>query len=794
MALPHLRFVWSPRRQEADWRLGLFGSFRPADGGSPALAVSLRGVLRWGLALGGVAYFAGAAALWSWLDRKPYNFVTYPDLVLPTRWSRLEALRGEATIQEALDNFRAQKWAAALKGLEIGLSRDPDTTKGRLELAALKLALNDRRSAEEILRAGLKHGYAGRPYLAEVCRVAAQGENYALWLFACDTALAQLAGQPQLATDRQWLVRQKLSALLAAGRNDEAVHLAGEEGETRSDIMREFKVLALLKDGRPAAAVDFLSDWRSQVSLPGEVEQVRRLQVRAFREAGRLDDMDRALEELRAATPRAPAPYAYAIIQRLLAGQRPPAETTFQDYLGRFSGQPANLDLLAEPLAEIAEEPLLERLLDRARAQGFNLLSIQRALVVAAMKNGHWSDASALLTEMKPRLPPNDPTGLLWLNLMSRTVTAALDPSEGAQAGLVDFLSPRHLPIRLYRDAVEGLRQAGRLMTARQILTLALGVYPDNAPLRESAAELDRTIAQLPKPAAPAPSAAVTLTEAGEAPFFAALNAAMQAGEAAGALDRIRTARTAPPPWLAAREDELRRDEILLTARLHDTTALATAASVFLDGSDTRSLATVTLAQQLHAGDTRPESLQLLQLVLRKTPGFPPALRQLAAWAPPGPAAAPAPPATPVVTATRPPPATPAADSGRPPTPGEADFLQSLAAAMKAGDPSAALAQILEIRTARPAWLAAHEQELRGDEVLLNGRRHDDVAMLTDVRLLLNSSTARSLTALELAKQLHSGDTLPESLLVVQEVLRKTPGFPPATRLLAEWQPPPPAN
>jgi hypothetical protein len=104
------------------------------------------------------------------------------------------------------------------------------------------------------------------------------------------------------------------------------------------------------------------------------------------------------------------------------------------------------------------------------------------------------------------------------------------------------------------------------------------------------------------------------------------------------------------------------------------------------------------------------------------------------------------------------------------------------------------LTQILGIRTARPTWLGDHEQDLRGDEVLLNGRLHDQVAMVTDLKLFLDGSTTRSLAALEVAKQLHAGDTDAESRLVVQEVLRKTPGFPPATRLLASWPVATPAN
>ena len=53
-----------------------------------------------------VGYFSGAFVLWALLEWRPYNFVSYADLVLPTRWSGVEKLRGQAQIAEGLEHFK----------------------------------------------------------------------------------------------------------------------------------------------------------------------------------------------------------------------------------------------------------------------------------------------------------------------------------------------------------------------------------------------------------------------------------------------------------------------------------------------------------------------------------------------------------------------------------------------------------------------------------------------------------------------------------------------------------------
>ncbi len=788
MRLPHLTLVWSPRRLSAGWRLGLWGEYRRSGGGPWALAVSVRGALLWGGALGLAVFLLAAGALLQFrLNALPFNSITYADLVLPWRWPQLSARRGQDHIAAGLEFLRQKKGREAKNYLEAGLRRYPQSTKARLVLASFALAQNDRAKAETLLRDGLSYGWPGRDYVAQLFALAAQGENYPLLIAAAETALAQLKDRPLLAEDRRWVVRQKLSALIAAGRADEAARVAVAEGESQGPVMREFHALALLKAGPPAAAVDFLTAWRAAARAPEEVAQTRRLLVRALREAGRPDEMNRVLEELRDADPARPEPYIYGTVQRLLANRREDAEKSYNAFLLRFGSKLASLVQLAEPLGEIGEEPLLTRLLAVSRDQRLPLLSLQRALAVAQMKNGHWADTRATLAAIRPALPPDDATGAFWLEWMSLTAAAAASPAQDTQEALANFARPHPYPLhlRLYLDTLDVLRRAGRAETAAQVFAFARGAYPASPSLGDQADAVAAGLARARDDAARLAVASLPTLPAVVAPevdFFRALGDPLTNPDPAAALAQIRAARSArpAPAWLATRDEELRRAEVALAARLSDAPALAATAGLWLTGDASRLNAAVALARQLHDAGFAAEAGQLLDAVLRKSPSFPSAARLLAEWRPAGT------PLTPVSV-------TPPAAAG---VANEAGFFQTLGDPLTNPDPAAALALLRGARAARPApgWLAARDADLRRAEVALTARLGDIPALTVAARQWLTTDPARANAATALARQLHDAGRPAEAAALADEIVRKIPAFSPVTRLRAEWAAPPPAG
>ncbi|MFA6286947.1 MAG: hypothetical protein WC661_06125 [Opitutaceae bacterium] len=650
MTLPKVKFSWRTSAITGGiWRGGLFCFYdaRAASAGrlrAWTLAVSLRGLLLWLMALAVVAYFSGAGVLWAWLHRRPYNRVTYADLVLPANWPQLQHKRGQAQIDAGLADFKNHKWREGEMKLRVGINRAPDNPAARIELARFYVAINQRNQAKAVLTAGLENGYPGSDYLRQIYALAADAEDYDWWIRTCDTVLAQLAASPDRPVERLEVLRQKMSALMAEDRPEEVIKLVDSQGDKGGPLVDEFKVLALIKAGRPTDAVALLDAWRKR-SGPGP--QVVRLQVRAFREAGRLADMEHALEELRAYSPAVPQPYIYGIIQQSLAGRWLKIEVGVDDFLMRFGSDPQTLFALAEPLVEIGDQHVLERLVAHARQQGFNPEPFQNARLKVFMNKGDWSQARALLAELRAKSKTASAEKEFWYELVERLCNAAVDPGEGAQGSLTDFVREKRLPLKMDKELIVSLRRAGRPAAARVLITFAQGNYPENETLKTWRDELDKELAVvvapppevvLPKvvvPAAPVSVEPAPVREAvREGAFFERLAAAEKKGDFAGALAQIQEMRASRPGWLIAREEAVEIEEIRLNGRAGNLPALHLAASLYINGDGKRSLKAAGLARELYEAGCKEAAIMLAKDLLRKVPNYPPAKRMLAEWEP----------------------------------------------------------------------------------------------------------------------------------------------------------------
>ncbi|HTJ78790.1 MAG TPA: hypothetical protein VL357_07310 [Rariglobus sp.] len=648
MTLPKLRFSWTAARIDgARWRLGLFclyDAHAKSAGRIRAwrLLISLRGLFAWLSLLVVAGYFSGAGALLWWLHKQPHNTVTYADLVWPPNWARFQQKRGHAMIAEGLDDFNDHKWAEGGMSLRVGLERSPNEPEARLQLAGFYVAINQRPLAKKILTDELAYGYPGADYVKRMCALAADSEDYEWWLATCDTVLNQLAGKPGLVDERNTILLQKMTALMAAGREEEVIRLVDAQGEGHSEMFDEFKVLALLKAGRSSDAVAFLEAWRKR---GGVNLRALRLQVRAFREAGKLSDMDHALAELHALTPTRPLPYSYGVVQNLLAGRRTEANQGGEDFLRRFGSSRSVLFVLAEALAEIDEQPMLERLVSYARQQGFALEPFERALVRVFIDKGDWSQARELIAEIRSADQALQPELEFWYGLMECLCNAAIDPSDGTQSSLINFVRNRRLPLKLDRQLIERMRHAGRLETADDLITFAQGSYPENISLKTSRDEVDKELAALHPLRQPSvlPKAQVAVSTPQPLPepprevlrediFFSRLAELKKTGDFSAALKQIQDLRQAQPDWLSMREDEIETEEIRLNGRLGDMAALHLAAGFYLNGDAKHSLKAAALARELYEAGCKEEAILLAKDILRKIPDYPPAKRMLAEW------------------------------------------------------------------------------------------------------------------------------------------------------------------
>jgi len=638
MANRRLKVVWSGASGgiPGPWKAGLWSVY-VRDPGSriEGFAISVRGGLAWCAGLAFAGYVCGAAALFLWLQRNPYNLVGFADtLLMPVRWSHVRELRGRAMIEEGLADLRARRWAEANMKLRAGLSRDPHDLRARLALAQFYTLANRRPAALTTLSEDLAAGYPGRSYLATLFTLAAQGEDYDVVIAACDRFL------PTERADRAWLLTQKLQALIGAGRAAEALKLAEAEGEGAGAMVNETRVLALLELGRSAEAVAFLSDWRRRA--PASDAQVLRLQARAFRDARRFREMDAALEELRERAPTDPRTYVYGVVQKFLAGQQAEAAAGLEDYIRRFSGGAQNLALMASALGEAKAPALVQRCMDEAALHGFPAKPFETILLQTQMAAGDWPDATRTLAALKPLMkssPPSEQFAVTWIE---RVLAVASRPDEEPQAQLLEFLQQRPVPMRLYRQTCDALVRAARFATARSVLELADRTYPASRALAAIRVRVDEAL----KPPAMVAVAVVaplgSVTGGGtttERAFFQKLAEAERAERWPEAAQWIREIRVAQLAWLERREADVLDAQMRVAAHTGDTLELLGAAKLYLDGSNDRATRVVAIARELGGRGAKEDGELLLNEVLRKIPGFPPASRLQKEWHPPPPTA-----------------------------------------------------------------------------------------------------------------------------------------------------------
>ncbi|HEY0945476.1 MAG TPA: hypothetical protein VGD81_09410 [Opitutaceae bacterium] len=661
MALPRIKFIWSASPTlPARWMLGLFGLYDRGAKRRRGLVISLRGLLAWAAALAVVGWFAAASALFLWLERRPVNFVSWTDCVLlPLRWDEVSRKRGQAYIAEGQEDFRARRWTEGMMKVRSGLARSPRDWPARLELARFFVSAGLRNHALATLADGLDHGYPGRTYLENLLATAMQGEDYDKALAACERALSLVRGGTGDARDEIWLVHQRLQILLATGRPEEVLGDPALQAPT-DNLLNELAVVAFISAKRPDDALDWLRRWRER---DGATAQVLRLQVRACREAGDRAGMERALEELRERAPMDPAAYIYRVVQRSMAGDATGARAALDEFVLRFSGSAENMMKIAAPLGEIGDVDLLQRCADVATEHGFAVRPYRVLLVQGFLVRGDWPRASAtleaILAEHTASLAPLDE---FWNELMRRLVPATTSAADGTQRALIEFCRDRPLPLRLTKLIYDVLTRAGRYATARDIAGFAQRLYPGSKSLadaREAADERERAIqtdvakareAKLAEVAAPvvplAEEPRVDAPRAGsvwvdnEAGFFAALERMAADARWSEIVDEARAVRRAQPGWLMKRDADVMRFEMKALAGLDRPLELIVALRLFLDGSNARNLDAMAVVRMLDEASRRETARLALAEILKKSPQFPPALRQQRAWQPAPPVAA----------------------------------------------------------------------------------------------------------------------------------------------------------
>jgi hypothetical protein len=495
-------------------------------------------------------------------------------------------------------------------------------------LAQFYVAANQRPVALRLLQEGLGAEFPGRVFLQLLFDLAEQGDDFGLVLRTGSPFVAQLRGQAQT-RDRRWLQGRLFAALIALQRFADALALAQQEDA--GDMANEHKVLALVGAGRRREALELLAAWESQGGA--DLRAVLRLRARAEREAGRLDAMEQALDQLRSLAREDPRSAVYGIVQRAMAGREVTAGIALADYLFRFGGSAENLQLLADPLAEIGRRELLERVAAAAAERGYAAAPFQVLRIRAALQQADWAAVNRILAAMKPPAPA-DAVGLLWRQWVERLVPAASTASDTAGPALVEFLRSRSWPIKIHRLSVEALRLGGQLETAQEVLRLAASSFPASAWVEAQRRDVAAALAA--RRAATALAIAPSAVLPGEQVFFQRLAAALNAGQWPEAEKLLRDVRNAKPPpaWFETRDGELRLAQLRITLGQGEVTPLIAAAKLYLNRDPARARRALELAAAARAKGDRDPAVALVREIVRAAPDFLPAKRTLDEWLP----------------------------------------------------------------------------------------------------------------------------------------------------------------
>ena len=633
MKLRRIKFVWSASKVAGGrWRFGLFGLYDRGEGHhEEGLAVSLRGLLGWCGVAAVAAYLAFATALFWFWQQNPYSLLTFGDALLrPVRREAVRDLQGQAFIAQGTDALRAKRYGEAIALLRQGLTYHPGDLKARLTLAQFYAAVNQRLMALKLLQEGLGDEFPGRIFLQGYLDVAEQGEDFDLVVRTCDRYLPRLQSGA-MAAERRWLLARKFAALNASSNFAAALDLANAEDP--GDVASEHRVLALLGSNRRDDALAALAEWGRRPGADGRA--VLRLRARTLREAGRFDEMEPVLEQLRALSPADPQPYVFGVVQRAMGGREAAALVAFNDYIFRFGGTTQNLQLIATPLAEIAQVALVERCAAAAADRGYAMEPYQILLVQTYVQRGDWAAAARSLTAMKPGVGRAALLTQAWREWMQRLIEAASGAGDNAGPALVEFLHNRPWPIKIFRKTIEALRLAGRLEAARDVAALAGGAFPASAWVESQRTEIGKALAAQ-EAARALPAVAKTPGLPTEKVYFQRLDDSLRDGQWAQAEQLLRDARTAKPPpdWLAARDGDLRFAQVRLCQGRGEFSEMIAAAKLFLNGEADRARRMTDVARAVYQHGDHDPAVALAKEVLRALPDYPPATRLLNEWQP----------------------------------------------------------------------------------------------------------------------------------------------------------------
>ncbi len=474
---PHFHWVWKPAGQpNASWKWQLFGYYWRETPRRLNLVFSCRGILLWTASLSFAAYLIGAAVIVGIWSRNPYNQVGYLDVVLPTRWAELRALRGRALISEGIADIRAKRYATGIMRLSQGVARNPQDFTGRLELARIYIALGQLLRAHEFLTKGIEYGVPPKVYRDTLFRLSYYVEDYSSIVDISD-AIARNSTQE---VERE-LVQWRAMALEKLGKVDELEKLRVSVAGNGVSIPLEVSwARAQGAAGKAKEALELIHQDPERFGLPEE-----RLELE-FDLALAVGDIERALvaaADWRKLAPNGPLPRTREIVALVKLGRNVEAQKSIANFFDLFSADVAAQVQLFRALRDDGAFSWLKHAYAEAQNLGRVPIPARVVYIQGLLEGGEPKEARKVLLSVisEIKLAKIDDGG--WSMGTARLLDAIETPSPSTDALVIEFFSTRKLAPDAFRFACRALTQVQSPL-ARDVAIIARNRFP-SMPLPE---------------------------------------------------------------------------------------------------------------------------------------------------------------------------------------------------------------------------------------------------------------------------------------------------------------------
>ncbi len=225
------------------------------------------------------AWIGAAIALTVWLNREPPKLVKFVDVVWPGNWDDLRVARGQISIEQGMEDWKAGRVLPAYKKLQIGLNRNPGNSEARAFVARVVYSNAPERGVammEEGVELARKSGGKVSPpkydYWVRFFEMLRDAQAYAKILAVTQREM----DTPEFVSDaalRKLVIDARADALVALGRYDELLDfsrkMTSRFAPKEAYVHRELQALMGLKryDETLAAVEMLLKDFADNVSL-----------------------------------------------------------------------------------------------------------------------------------------------------------------------------------------------------------------------------------------------------------------------------------------------------------------------------------------------------------------------------------------------------------------------------------------------------------------------------------------------------------------------------------------------